>query len=314
MANLNRKITAGSSSADITSALEQARADLVGAETSVEMADAAYESGLLDLDKVALRTLLDARADAKIEVDRCRAVIAKLEGQLEKTSASEAEEARRVAYEQAKAASEAARKKLHRDYPKACESIRDILRALAEADIAVAAANADLPEGASRLAGPESDRSTPAQWKNTLSEELVELWAGIGGQSTPVAEELQRSVQPDARPRRGVAHNGDEAMLCGRVQVEDGGVLEVVRRRFIRRRVLPDMGGYNAAALASELKLPALHAGAEPFWEPSPFTPSSVLSDLDAPLRPRPDQPKREPVYEYSLAPSRKEHITNEEN
>jgi hypothetical protein len=303
MANPLRKLLgSGSTSADIGAALERAQADLAAAEAAVIAAEAAYDDGLLDLDKSALRKLLDAATEAKIEVDQIKAKVAKLEGQLEKATAAGAEDGRRAAYEKAKAASDTARKRLVRDYPKAAESLRDILRELAAAAIAVDTANENLPEGAARLEGVEADRSTNNQWREVVDEEVVELWAGIGSQSSPIPDELQRQVTPDARLRRGVASNGEEA-LCGHVRVESGDTLEVVRRKFIRRRVLPDVGGFIAPPLHSEIVLPALFAGGDAYFTPNNYTPVRLIEELAKPMRPRPEQQKRETVFEYVLAP-----------
>jgi hypothetical protein len=309
MANpLKRLLGTSTTSAHIPTALDKARAEFAVAEAAVQAAEKSYDDGLLELDKAALRKLLDAAAEAKIDVDQIKAKITKLEGQLEKALASESEDARRERYNRARELSDAARKKLHRDYPKACDGLREILKAIAEAEAAVAESNGDLPAGASRLEGPEADRSTPALWKEVVSEDVVDLWAGVGGQSTPIDAGLQRQVHPDARLRRGVADNGEEA-LCGRVTTEGGGTLEVVKRKFIRRLVLPDAGGFSVASLASELNLPPLYAGAAPYWEPSTHTPARALAELEKPMRPRPEQQKREPVYEYALAPTRRENI-----
>lgn len=309
MANpLKRHLGTSTSSAAIAAALDKARAEFAVAESAVQAAEKSYDDGLLELDKAALRKLLDAAAEAKIDVDQINAKITKLETQLEKALASEAEDARRERYNRAKELSDAARKKLHRDYPKACDGLREILQAIAEAEAAVAESNVDLPEGASRLEGPEADRSTPALWKEVVSEDVVDLWAGVGSQSTPIDAELQRHVHPDARLRRGVADTGEEA-LCGRVRMENGGTLEVVKRKFIRRRVLPDVGGHTAAPLASEISLPPLHSGASPFWQPCSPTPASVLAELQKPMKQQPGRPTREPLYEYALAPTSRENI-----
>ena len=309
MANpLKRLLGAGTTAADIAAALDKARAEFAAAEAAVQAAGKAYDDGLLELDKGALRKLLDAAAEAKIDVDQIKAKLAKLETQLEKARASESEDARRERYNRAKELSDAARKKLHRDYPKACDGLREVLKALAHAEAAVAESNGDLPEGASRLEGPEADRSTTALWREVVSEDVVDLWTGVGSQSTPIDAELQHQVSPEARLRRGVADNGEEA-LCGRVRTENGGTLEVVKRKFIRRRVLPDVGGHMAVSLASEIHLPPLHAGASPYWQPAALTPAQALAELEKPLRTRPEQQKREPLYEYALAPARKEAL-----
>ncbi|MCW5712250.1 hypothetical protein [Shinella sp.] len=148
MSKILSKLLGKSSSTDIVSALEKAKAELAQAEAAVVAAETAYDAGLLELDKAALRKLLDNATEAKIDVDQVRARIAKLERQHADALEAEAADQRQRRYDEAKAASEAAEKRLRREYPKAAMAIRDLLAEVAAASIAVQAANEDPPEGA----------------------------------------------------------------------------------------------------------------------------------------------------------------------
>lgn len=295
---MNVKNTPGASTAaDIAAALDKARAELVTAEAAVGTAGRAYDDGLLDLDKVALRKLLDAAAEAKIDVDQINAKTAKLEKQLEKATAAEAEDGRRAAYARAKELSEAASKKLQREYPKAAEGIRDILKCIAEADMAVVEANADLPEGVARLEGPEADRSTPTRYREERGQAVVDVWVACGDRSSPLPDSMQRQVRPEERPRRG------DNTLYGRVQTASGNWLEVEKRRFTRVEYLPHESARAITSLAASLNLPALYAGESPFWEAYNHAPYQVVAELDKPLLPRPAQGERNVEVEWRDAP-----------
>ena len=298
MANPLRKLLgAGTTSADIAAALDKAQADLIAAEAAVGTAEQAYDDGLLELDKAALHKLLHAATEAKIDRDQVQAKIARLSTELEKAQASEAEAGRRERYARAKELSEAASKKLLRDYPKAAESIRSLLGDIAAAAEAVSAANADLPEGAARLSGPEDFRSTTTLYREEIGEEVVDLWVACGDRSTPISDELQRKVQPEARPRRG------DDTLYGKVHTDSGHWLEVEQRRFLRRRFLPQQSGRVIGSLASDLSLPPLYAGADAYWSAANYTPARIVEELAKPLRGRPQDPERKPEVEFANPP-----------
>ena len=291
---LKRLLGAGTSSADIAAALEKTRADLTAAEKAVEAAEKQYEDSLLDLDKPGLRKLLDTATEAKIDRDQQQAKIARLSTELQKATAAEAEAGRRERYARAREMSEAAQKKLLRDYPKAAEAVRALLGDIAAADLAVSAANADLPEGAGRLAGPEEFRSTANLYKEILDETVVDLWCDSAG--TPIANDLQGRVLPEARPRRG------DDTVYGQVETEHGK-LEVHKRRLLRRRFLPQQSGRVIASLASDLSLPPLYAGADAYWSASNFSPARIVEELNKPLRGRPEDPERKPEVEHANPP-----------
>lgn len=282
------------SSTEITAALEAARTATDEADAAVATAEKAYRAALLTETPAALRALVDEQVDQKIVADQARARAAKLEADLESALAAEAEDGRAKRYAEAKALADAAHEKLWSEYPKAAASIRDLLRAIAEADIAVAAANEDLPAGAERLDKPEEARGTRYEFREEIGEDRVLLWAGEGAPGTPLNEELQGQVVANTTSRRGGPPEGT-------LRRDNGSYLKCVRGLFIRRKFLPDRSGWHIGSLASAISLPAAEAGDSDFWEPTEGGAGYVLRKLDKPLLKRPPYKAREPEYEYSL-------------
>ncbi|GAA4178808.1 hypothetical protein [Shinella granuli] len=292
------------SSGDLAVALEKAKAELEAAEAAVVAADEKYQGSLLSEDAAALRRLADAKTDAVITVDICRAKIAKLERQHADALEAEAADQRQRRYDEAKAASEAAEKRLRKEYPRAALAIRELLAEVAAASIAVREANADLPDGAPALAGPEHSRSQANLYQEVLTEDVVDLWATIDSAS-PIDSALQRHVRTREKGCRGQMRDRSDTdenpMTYGVVQTEHG-TLEVVLKRFRRRKFLPDQGGRHIGSLASEIVLPPLDADATPFWSPA-HDQRDAASQAAAELKPAPKRAERSPEYEYSLAP-----------
>lgn len=305
MGKILNKLLGKSSSTDIASAITKARVDLESAESAVSAAETEYDAGLTELEKPALRRLLDAKVEAKIEIDQVRAKIAKLEKQHEAALEAEAADRRQLAYDQAKELAEAARKKLG-DYEKAALQIRAVLRTIAEADIAVDAANADLPAGAPRLEKPEDCRSTPNLYKKVLKEETVDLWAAIGQQSVPVEHQNRVRVErvgKRVRSRWSEDDFDEGGYEQGYYATDGGGSIEVVKRRFVKRTFLPDDTGHFAVPLSQKVDLPPAVVGGPAFFEPGNFTATRLLLELDKPLPPRQVRSERKPEVEFSLAP-----------
>ncbi|TAA55287.1 hypothetical protein [Shinella sp. JR1-6] len=292
------------SSSDIAVALEKARADLTAAESAVETARTAYDAALLSETPAALRKLHDGITDASIEADRATAVIAKLEKQHAEALESEAADQRQRRYDDAKAASESAEKRLRREYPKAALQIRDLLAEVAAASLAVREANEDRPTGAPALAGPEHSRSQANLYQEVLSEDIADLWTEIDG-ATPIREDLQRHVRAHEKGRRGMMRDRSDTdenpMTYGVVQSEHG-TLEVVLKRFRRTKFLPDAGGRHIGSLASEIVLPPLDADATPYWTPA-YDAHDAARQAIAELKPAPKRPERVAEFSYSLAP-----------
>lgn len=292
------------SSSDLAVALEKAKGELEAAESAVVAADEKYQGSLLSEDAAALRRLADAKADAVITVDICRAKIAKLERQHAEALEAEAADQRQRKYDDAKAASEAAEKRLRREYPRAALQIRELLAEVAAASLAVQASNADRPEGAPALHDPDHSRSQHQQYREVISEDIVEMWATIDSAS-PIRDEYQRTVLAHEKGRRGMMRDRSDSderpLLYGTAQTEHGP-LEVVRKRFRRAKVLPDQSGYRTGPLACEVVLPPLDAGASPYWIPA-HNQQDAARQAAAELKPAPKRPDRSPEFEYSLAP-----------
>lgn len=305
MGKLINKILGKSSSSDIAAAITKAQAELEAAEAAVAAAEEQYEANLLAADKKALRALLDAKTEANIDLDQARARAHRLERDHETALESEAESERQVAYDRAKELTAAARKKLG-EYEKAALQIRDVLRAIAEADVAVEAANENLPAGAARLGKAEDVRSSPNLYKEVTKEEIVELWAGIGDQSRPVEHQHRVRVErvgKRVRSRWSEEDFDEGGWERGYYATDGGGTIEVVKRRFIKRTFLPDDTGHYAASLASAVSLPPAIVGGPVFFEPGSYHAPGLLAKLDQPLPPRRIRAERKPEIEYVLAP-----------
>lgn len=296
MGKILSKLLGKQSSGDIAAAITKAQAELAQAEAAVTAAETAYDAGLLELDKAALRMLLDDKVEADIDCDQIRARLAKLERQHAEAIEAEAADQRQRRYDEAKAAAEAARKKLTTEYPRLAKDLRAILKTIAESDLLVDAANEDLPAGAERLARAEGFRSQPNRYREERGQAVVDAWVPIGDRSSPLPDEMQRRVRPEERARR-------DGTQYGKVQTQSGGWLEVERRRFTRVEFLPHEDGRYIAPLAAELNLPALHAGASPYWLAAAHAPYHIVAELEKPLLPQPARAERTPEIEWRSAP-----------
>jgi hypothetical protein len=305
MSKLLNKLLGKSSSADIAAAITKAQAELAQAEAAVAAAEEQYEANLLTADKKALRALLDAKTEANIDLDQARARAHRLERDHEAALEAEAESNRQAAYDRAKELTATARKKLG-DYEKAALQIRDVLRSIAEADVAVDAANENLPAGAARLDKAEAVRSSPNLYKETVKEEIVELWAAIGQQSVPVEHQHRVRVERVGKRIRSRWSEDDfdeGGWEKGYYTTDGGGTIEAVKRRFVKRTFLPDDTGHYATSLASAVSLPPAIVGGPVFFEPGSYHAPGLLAKLDQPLPPRRIRAERKPEIEYVLAP-----------
>lgn len=270
---MKTKPTADSAEA-LLDRLALAREDALIAAAAVDAADATYRAGLLTESPTAVRRLIDAKTEAAISADRATAVFADLELRIAAAGVSAAEAARDARYNAAAKLAAIATAELAK-YPAAAEMIRSVLRAVAEADIAIAAANGDLPAGKAPIVHPESFRSLPNLPEEVISEEVVALWAHVTD-STPLPDHRQGEVSA-----RGFIRVGRNEFEC-------------VKRTYRRQTVLPAVYGRHVAPLASEIKLPGAF-GESPFWEPTHHQ-ADVLRQLDKHRRPPAVDSPREPM------------------
>lgn len=230
--------------------LDALRADALAADAAVIAADTAYQAGLVDETPAALRKILDSKAEAAIRGDQARAKIAALEPKLASTLDAEAEARRWDTYAAAQALAEAARTRLFNEYEAACEPIRELLRVVTVADVAVARANADLPTGADEIAYAEAGRSLSGQPGEVLSQTEVQHWAYSNG-GEPI---LDAPRKPFGTFREGL------------VFLHEDDIVPSAKRTFVRTERLPAIPGITVPSLIASVALPGLRAGEGAFW------------------------------------------------
>lgn len=278
------------SSDAVSDGLAAARRLAEEAEASRVRAEAAVNGSLLSVDDKALNRL-DAECDAaKKWVRRATALVVALEDRLAAARSAEDGTRKRQAYAAALAARDAAAARLAREYPDLAQAALALLRAVAEADLAVARVNDDLPEGAERLSLVELvARVRPGAARKVLDERTVDLWCHEGS-ADPLPPEMQPRVirQDDGR---GYYSTGTGQSYCR-------------RQRFRQTTTLPAIPAQHPDSLASVLVLPPLRPGEPVAWKLDGHAPrpDEILRHLDAIAvadavsRPA---PKRVPEVEY---------------
>jgi hypothetical protein len=243
---------------DLTKSLTDAEREVAAAAAALEAAEAGYKAGLLSADDARLRQLDDARTEARLRGDRAKALRTAIAEKLATAREREAEASRRAAYEAAEAQAAEARQLLQELYPEAARDIVKIIVAVASAEAAVRAANADLPDGAPPLAAVEGTvRNVGTVGRRLVSERTVTRWCREGERHPGSLDQDQVQVNTDGYGYLRPAHN----------QIE-----YVVARKF-RERVYEQDETFIAYHLAQTVSLPGLGANDVPFWKPLPSNP-----------------------------------------
>jgi len=223
-------------------AVAMARKAEVAARAEVSRQAKLVSDGFMDdavkrgRDRADLASLREAAEDA---VD----VLAEAERRHALTLAADEKARRQVVYAGAKERADSAVAALSKSYPKACQDLVGVLKTLAEAQLAVAAANAELPIGAIPIPDPEfAVRSVPDRPREVVSEEVLELWSRAD-QDTPLPAEFHHEVYATA-PGWGRRPGDLEAAFR--------------RRRFRRLEVLEAVPGSYPVPLAVSLRLPGV--------------------------------------------------------
>ncbi len=238
--------------ADITTSLAQADAEVTAAANGLEAAEKAYRDGLLVVEDDALARLDAARTTARLRADRANAVRAAL-GEKQVAAAAREDEARRqAAYDAAATQAAEARAILVTLYPGVAADLVKIITAVASAEAAVAAVNADLPEGAPKILPVEGTVRNAGRGRTLASTRIVHLWCRKG-------ERMPGSLD-QARVETDAAGNG--FLRPSRHQVE-----YLIRRKF-REIVYEEDSGWYATPLAETVNLPGLTRRSMPFWRP----------------------------------------------
>lgn len=270
--------------------------DIEGLEAAAEKLEAERRRVLLDGTDKELEAIETKIAAANRDIERAYAAKAELEKRLEAaiTAATEAELSDR--YNAAKAKADAAAKMLRKEYPDLARRLVELIRAVAEADVAVEEANKRLPADVAPLWPVEvTVRRRPGSEERTISEKEVQLWCHASSWD----------LLPDNR--QGEADNRAVEVKASGHQPPDGfihlhGGIRAVKRRFIRRTYLPRTNPIHYSPLASVV-LPGLVAGDPPIWEhrnnnyDMPRLVLARMADL-AVMKPMPADADQEPVVQ----------------
>jgi hypothetical protein len=241
-----------------------------------------------DVDAVEAKITLANR-----DIERAIAAKAELERRLEKAASAETENARKARYKAAKAKSKQAADRV-KEYSVHAKAIADLIRLLAEATVAVQAANADLPAGAEPLLDPEfAARGLPGLPAKTIAEEEVTLWYRVGREEI-VADVVAKKLDDMDR------HSGRNGVL----NVASGNEVWPGRyetRKFIRREFV-DEERWVAPEPLSKISLPGLVADDLPFWDNFNVSDArSVVARFDqlSQQKPTPREDQRDVKVEY---------------
>jgi hypothetical protein len=207
---------------------------------------------LLEGDDAALEKIEAELASANRAVERGYAAKDRLEARLAEAEAAELSGNRQATYDEAKAAADAAARKLRTDYAKHARALAALIEDIAVADALVEQANKALPAGAERLWQVEAlVRDVPLVPDEIVSEEEVELWA-YEHSGDPYPEDRQHEIEASAISGYGCRPG---------VQMS----AQFVKRLFSKQTVLPGEYAKPGPRMA-QMDLPGLKAGDPPFW------------------------------------------------
>lgn len=226
----------------IAEGLEAVRAQERQASSDEDTARAA-RAGLLGDDaalaknREAIRSAVERREDAALYV-------VEIEKRLAATLAAEEQERRLRVFTDVTAKSEAAAQKLATNYPKLAGGLIDLLRDLAEAQVAVFAANSSLPEGVAAIPDPElTARCIAGSPREVISETVAERWTRLD-QDRPIDDAFAEEIYPVGDGSRGKRVGDVDACY--------------LLARFKRTEYRAAVSGSWALPIAALLRLPAL--------------------------------------------------------
>ncbi|KTS30847.1 hypothetical protein NS228_06285 [Methylobacterium indicum] len=232
--------------------LAQADAEVAAAAAAQEAADVAYRDGLLQVDDAGLQRLDAARTDARLRVDRAKAVRDALGEKQAVAEVREAETRKRAAYDAAVSQADEAREILSTLYPAAASDIAKIIATVASAEAAVAAVNADLPEGAPKLLPVEASVRNVGRERALVSERTVHLWCREGERMPGNLDQSRVETDPAGH---------------GFVRWSTSQIEYVVQRKFTER-MYEEADRLFVSDLAETVSLPGLTARDAPHWKP----------------------------------------------
>lgn len=235
---------------EIERGLPQAEAELVAAREAAVDAERQYRASLLSGDEARTRQLDAARREAQIRLDRATALTEALgerHREAEEAAAEErvrAEKAERIRrYQDVMRQAAEARELLSVHYVQLANDIVAVLRAVAEAEVAVMSVNRDLPENAEPLEPVERTVRDPARTgRRLISAEEVVRYCNPG-EPLPKVDQSRVVVNRD-----GGAY----------IQPLYGPIERLVSRRYQEERYEVPLPTVPLPDLATAVKLPGL--------------------------------------------------------
>lgn len=175
-------------------------------------------------------------------------------------------------------------------------SARTIVRAWAEAELAIEEARRSQEPGAANLSSAEAFRTRPYLSREEVSRERVERWCLNGNK--PLNDEMEARVvfQNNAWVAKPTADDPSHTFVS-------------TRAAFERITYLEDQGQINAPLLAESLCVPSIVAGGNAGWEPvmhmGPAAVLELLNKLEAGHTAHPTQRERtvEHVLMHRISP-----------
>lgn len=242
-------------------ALEKAEVDAQAALDAATERLAALEANRTDAilsgddARTAHRAALQTARD---DIEDGRAALAAIQARLSQEREVAAEAARVAAYNTALAKRDEVAALILEKYPQLAGGLVDLIRLSAEADLAIEAANDDLPAGAEPLDKAEwLARSMPGTPRKLISEKKVQLWCRP---DTKYPTDIQVGIK-EGRNGRGISKTSG---------------LPFDRHTFIERRW--ERARYvELGEKLSGLDLPGLVGGEPAFWESSPWSTAETI-------------------------------------
>ena len=178
----------------LTTALDEARGQILAATRDREAAEAAYRDGLLDATPADLEKLLVAKGRATVDLDRAEALTAALVNRIASVREAAEQDRRRALHDDAVTKCADLRKRLAPEYAHHAGALRALLRDLAAAEVARERAEAEAPE-LPRIASPEIEvRGMFSVPEEIIERKEVELWVYLS-HADPIPDDVQRKVQ-----------------------------------------------------------------------------------------------------------------------
>ncbi|GJD96990.1 hypothetical protein [Methylobacterium iners] len=251
-----------------------ARDELAAAREMLTEAQESYRKSRVADDAKATLAARDERLRREVLVDRAEAALQLAEERHTEAVARDAEAARRRRYVEAELKSAAAEKALA-GYPAIAQQLVELFSVIATAEVAVQAANADLPANAGPLLSPEQKiRGLAAVPRTPLPPTIhSDHWYYVGGSLD--GELVEDFHVPNIEAK------GQSGTLTRRHR-ETGATttFQVAKRRRQLNHFREHLPAHVATPLAAEVFLPALLPGEAPFWQPE-GDPASVISSCE---------------------------------